>query len=124
MEQGTLAPSTAYEISKVDDPSAQQELAGEIIAKRLNRAEAVKKVRRAAGKAKGRGASKGKTKGKPRLPKEMKHTGSNGIRVIVWTSAKHSEKDVITALEDFAGRLKGEAGQTEQNTGQGAQEAA
>jgi ParB family chromosome partitioning protein len=63
VEQGALAPATAYEIGKLDDPAEQRELAERVVAEGLTRQEAVEVVRRAAGrtgKAKGRGAGKGK----------------------------------------------------------------
>jgi ParB family transcriptional regulator, chromosome partitioning protein len=63
VEQGALAPATAYEISKVEDPAAQAELAARVVAEGLSRQETVAEVRRAAGRparAKGRGVGKGK----------------------------------------------------------------
>lgn len=68
VEAGTLAPSVAYEVSKIQDPDAQAEVAARVIAEDLSRAETVEVVRevaqRKAGGAgrpaagKGRGASK------------------------------------------------------------------
>jgi ParB family chromosome partitioning protein len=58
VEQGTLPPSTAYEISKVEDPAAQAELAARVVSEGLSRQETVAAVRRSASKparAKGRG---------------------------------------------------------------------
>jgi ParB family chromosome partitioning protein len=48
VEQGGLSPATAYEVSKLDDPAAQAELAEAAVAEKLTRsevAEAVKAVR-------------------------------------------------------------------------------
>jgi ParB family chromosome partitioning protein len=56
---GTLAPTVAYEVSKVPDRDGQAELARRAVAEGLNRAEVVAEVRRVAGgkaKRKGRGA--------------------------------------------------------------------
>ena len=46
VEQGDLAPATAYEIGKLDDPAEQQEMAERVVAEKLTRQEAVEVVRR------------------------------------------------------------------------------
>jgi ParB family transcriptional regulator, chromosome partitioning protein len=46
VEQGALAPATAYEIGKLDDPDAQRAMAGQVVAEKLTRQEAVEAVRR------------------------------------------------------------------------------
>jgi ParB family transcriptional regulator, chromosome partitioning protein len=61
VEQGTLSPTTAYEVSKLGDPDEQVALADRVIAQGLSRADAVEAVRRASGrpvKGKGRGVRK------------------------------------------------------------------
>ncbi|WZP01107.1 ParB/RepB/Spo0J family partition protein (plasmid) [Isosphaeraceae bacterium EP7] len=60
---GALAPSVAYEVSKLDDPAAQAEVAARVVSEGLSRAETIEAVKRAspskkAGSSKGRGASK------------------------------------------------------------------
>ena len=45
MEQGTLAPATAYEIGKVDDPVHQREIAERVVSEHLSRAETIAAVR-------------------------------------------------------------------------------
>jgi len=61
VEHGHLPAATAYELSKMDDPVEQAELASRVVAEGLSRAEAAEVVRRAPGrKAKGRGANKGR----------------------------------------------------------------
>jgi len=52
VEEGTLSPSTAYEISKAPDDAAQVELAERAVTEGLTRAETVKAVKRSAGKSK------------------------------------------------------------------------
>jgi ParB family chromosome partitioning protein len=65
VEQGTLAPATAYEIGKVEDPEIQQALADRVVEEGLSRSETIEAVR-SSGKrtsakpAKGRGAGRGK----------------------------------------------------------------
>jgi ParB family chromosome partitioning protein len=60
---GGLAPSTAFELTKLEDAAAQAEVAERVVAERLSRAETIEAVKRAAptrkaGAAKGRGGSK------------------------------------------------------------------
>ena len=58
---GELAPSVAYEVSRLESPAQQREVAARVVEEGLSRAEATEVVRRAAGrpgKAKGRGAGK------------------------------------------------------------------
>ena len=64
VEAGDLAPSVAYEVSRLDDADAQREVAGRVVAEGLKRDEVVEVVREASGrsarggKAKGRGAAR------------------------------------------------------------------
>jgi ParB-like chromosome segregation protein Spo0J len=60
---GELAPSVAYEVSRLESPDQQREVAARVVEEGLSRAEATEVVRRAAGrpgKAKGRGVAKSK----------------------------------------------------------------
>jgi ParB family transcriptional regulator, chromosome partitioning protein len=82
---GELAPSVAYEVSKLADPDAQAEIAARVVAEGLSRVETVEAVRQVASKltrtagSKGRGASKGK----PNLPSEHVVKLDAGFKVIV-----------------------------------------
>ena len=61
VEAGELAPSVAYEVSRLKGSDQQREVATRVVEEELNRAEATEVVRRAAGKSakpKGRGAGK------------------------------------------------------------------
>jgi ParB family transcriptional regulator, chromosome partitioning protein len=65
VEQGTLPPATAYEVSKLEDPDDQAALAARVVNEGLSRAETVEAVRRASGrpaKGKGRGARRPTTR--------------------------------------------------------------
>ena len=65
VEQGTLPPATAYEVSKLEDPDDQAALAARVVNEGLSRAETVEAVRRASGrpaKGKGRGAHRPTTR--------------------------------------------------------------
>jgi ParB family chromosome partitioning protein len=66
VEAGRLAPSVAYELSKLDDPGAAADLAGRVVAEGMTRAEVVAEVKRAAGRGTGsRGRAKGRGVRKP-----------------------------------------------------------
>jgi ParB family transcriptional regulator, chromosome partitioning protein len=110
VEQGSLAPATAYELSKVEDPDARSELAEKVVAEGLSRAEAVEEVRKVVGRAqRGRAAVTPKGGRKtPRLPAEMKKRGSRGSRIVVQTTAKLTMADVIADLRELADRLEAE----------------
>jgi ParB family chromosome partitioning protein len=121
VEGGTLAPATAYELSKVEDPEAQRDLAERVVTEGLNRAEVVEAVRevKATEKSRGGKATGGKGKAskpsKPtRLPAEIKHRGNGGCRVLVQTTAKTVAGDVVAALRELADRLEREAGERAQ----------
>ena len=60
VEQGTLAPATAYEIGKVEDPESQQEIADRVVSEHLSRSETIAAVRSA---AKARRRSRARTGG-------------------------------------------------------------
>jgi ParB family transcriptional regulator, chromosome partitioning protein len=45
VEQGALTPSVAYEVSKLDDPEQQREVAEKAVAEKLTRAEVVAEIR-------------------------------------------------------------------------------
>ena len=64
---GELAPATAYEVSRIEDPEQQREVAAKVVQEGLSRAEAVEHVRRVArAPKKGRGAAKAVPLPKPR----------------------------------------------------------
>jgi ParB family chromosome partitioning protein len=68
VEQGALAPATAYEIGKARDPEIQQDLADRVVKERLSRSEAIEAVRTATGPAaakQGKGRGAGRTKKLP-----------------------------------------------------------
>src|SRR5512142_3338336 len=54
-----LAPSVAYEISKVEGPGEQRELAARVVRENLSRTETIEVVRRATGKPTGKGKGRG-----------------------------------------------------------------
>jgi ParB family chromosome partitioning protein len=109
VEQGTLAPATAYEISKVEDPAAQAELAGRVLAEGLSRREAVAEVRRAAGgpttKAKGKGAARGRKE-----TSRVFRTPPAGTKVTVENKRGPDDPTALTAVEEVARQLRDKMG--------------
>jgi hypothetical protein len=90
VEDGQLAPSVAYELSKLDDPGAAAELADRVAAEGMTRAEVVAEVKRAAGRgagskarAKSRGGSQADVAGLPqggRLHRHVRLSAGGGRR--------------------------------------------
>jgi ParB family chromosome partitioning protein len=103
VEQGTLSPATAYEVSKLDDPEEQVALADRVVAEGLSRAEAVEAVRRASGrsaKGKGRGARK---------PTTRVFRRAAGCTVTVENGRGLDPETIRAALAEAMARLDAEA---------------
>ena len=65
VEQGTLSPATAYEVSKLEDPDDQAALAARVVNEGLSRDETIRAMRRASerpARGKGRGARRPTTR--------------------------------------------------------------
>ena len=104
VEQGTLSPATAYEVSKLDDPGEQAALADRVVAEGLSRAETVEAVRRASGrsaKGKGRGARKPTTRVFRRVA---------GCTVTVENGRGLDPATIRAALAEAMARLDAESG--------------
>jgi ParB family transcriptional regulator, chromosome partitioning protein len=99
VEAGTLAPSVAYEVSKIDDPAAQRSVAGRIVAEDLSRAEAIEAVREVSGpirvRSKGRGA-----KAKPRKVTSRTLRTSAGCKVTVEHRRGVDDAMLLAALRE------------------------
>jgi ParB family transcriptional regulator, chromosome partitioning protein len=108
---GELAPSVAYEVSKLDDPDAQAEVAARVVAEGLSRAETVEAVRqvtsrpRASG-TKGRGASKGKQK----LPTERTVKLEGGAKVTVASRKGFDSASLLAMLLEAVAKVEAEQG--------------
>lgn len=107
IESGELAPSVAYEISKLDDPEAQKELADRAVSEGLSRAEV--KVRRerettAASKARGQGRG-AKAKVKPRKTAETIRT-ANGYRITAENRKGVDGPTLLAALIEAADTVR------------------
>jgi ParB family chromosome partitioning protein len=101
VESGEIAASVAYEVSKLEDPAKQSEVAAIAIAEGLNRAEVVRVVReRSAKPAKGRGA-----KAKARKTSATIRA-ANGARVTVEHRKGLDDDVILSALADALAQLR------------------
>jgi ParB family transcriptional regulator, chromosome partitioning protein len=107
---GELAPSVAYEVSKLEDPQAQKEVAARVVAEKLNRAETVEAVRQVATKPRPGTSKKGRgvAKGKPKLPTERTMRTSVGLKVTVEGRKGIEPAAMVAALQEVAAKVKGE----------------
>jgi len=107
VEAGALAPSVAYEVSKLADPGAQTEVAARVVAEDLSRSQTVEVVRTA---AKGRGAAPGGAKGRgagaarPKL-KTSRVLKAAGYKVTVENRRGVEDGTLAAALLEILGRL-------------------
>lgn len=100
---GELAPSIAYEVSKLEDPDAQREVADRIVSEGMTRDGAAEAVRRAGG-----GASKGKGRGVSKARKRTSRTmkGAGGVKVTLECRRGLDDALIIAALEDVLGQAR------------------
>jgi ParB family chromosome partitioning protein len=113
IDEGKIAPTIGYELSKVEDQAVQTELARDAAAGLLKRDEVKQRTARARPRrpAQGREASssKGRARGRAaRLPAVIKHRSKCGVRVVAHTTARHGLVDIVAALRELADRLQGE----------------
>jgi ParB family chromosome partitioning protein len=105
VEQGALPPATAYELTKVQDPGDQAELAARVAAEGLSRAETVAAVRHAAKRS-----SPGKRIGKARKVTSRVFKTSTGARITVEFKRGLTPVLVLAMLLEAADGLKAELG--------------
>lgn len=96
VEQGDLAPATAYEIGKLDDASAQRAVAERVVAERLTRSEAVEAIRR-----RQEGLPDPTPRG-ARRPAPVEFRVADGVTVTV----KYRKADRLTAVQALRLALK------------------
>jgi ParB family transcriptional regulator, chromosome partitioning protein len=108
VEQGAMSAATAYEVSKLDDPDAQREVAGRIVAEDLSRAEAIEAVREASGRSSKGGRAKGRgAKAKPR--KVTSRTGKvDGYKLTAENQRGIVPDALVAALRKFADSIEAE----------------
>jgi ParB family chromosome partitioning protein len=93
VEQGTIAPASAYEISKVESPEEQKALAEEVVSKKLTREQTAKA-------AKTRKRSTVRKPSKPRLETHEFHTTHGKVTVTA------RSEEIISALEEALTRAR------------------
>lgn len=109
VESGGMAPSVAYELSKIDAPEVQAEVAARVVAEGLSRAETVEVVRRASKPVK---AGKGRG-GKAKVRKETERIirTAAGPKVTVEYRRGLDVAAILAALEEATERMRAEAGE-------------
>jgi ParB family chromosome partitioning protein len=106
VDQGELAPSVAYEVSKIEDPAEQAEVAAQVVAEGLTREQAGELVRRRSGRSsqnKGARPAGRKGRGGPAVFRT-----ATGVTVTVARTrgkAPVSDADILAALAEIQARL-------------------
>jgi len=112
VEAGQLAPSVAYEVSRIDDQAIQRQVAERVVSEGLSRAEAVQEVRRAESRSTVKRAPVGKGRGgprsRPKLPTERTIRTSLGLKVTVEGRKGIEPAAMIAALREAAIKVESE----------------
>ncbi len=110
VDAGELSPATAYEVSKLEKPEDQREVAGRIVAERLTRDEAAVAVREKSGRApKERPAGRAESRG--RRAGSAQFRLADGTTVSVGgPAAKSGPEAVVAALQAALELAKRESG--------------
>jgi ParB family chromosome partitioning protein len=111
VESGELAPSVAYEVSKLEDPEDQAEVAARVVSEGLSRAETVEAVRKASSRprpasSKGRGGAGGKQK----LPTEATIRTAAGLKIVATARKGFDRATLAAALREAAAGVEAELG--------------
>ncbi len=99
VEQGTLPPATAYEISKLVDVEEQVELAARIATEGLSRAETVEAVRRSASR------SRGGTRNRSRKPTSRVFRRIAGCTITITNTRGLDPATIRAALVEAIARI-------------------
>lgn len=95
---GSLSPAAAYELSKLDDPATQVELADQVVAGELSRAETAELVRTERSGRDRRGPKR----------RTRTFTIGEGTKVVVFGLAELPEDQMLAALREAVQRLEAE----------------
>jgi ParB family transcriptional regulator, chromosome partitioning protein len=111
VEEGALSPATAYEVSKLQDPAEQAEVAARVVSEGLTRAETVEAVRQVASKPRAGGGSKGRAaiRARPKRP-TVKTIKTSSCRLTLEFKRAVEPGEVIAALLEAAAKLQAEQG--------------
>lgn len=111
VEAGELAPSVAYEVSRLDDPAQQAEVATRVVTEGLSRAETVEAVRKAASQPSAAGVkAKGASKAKPRKVTERAFRTEGGTRVTLENRKGLDGRAIAVALREVLTKVEAELG--------------
>jgi ParB family chromosome partitioning protein len=102
---GDIPASVAYEVSKLEDPEAQVEVAARVVAEGLSRAATVEVIRKAGRISKGRGATKAKSR-KPTI-QTIKTTTA---KVTVEFKRAVEPAEIAAALREALAKVEAEQG--------------
>lgn len=106
VEQGTLSPATAYEVSKLPDSRAQTEVAARVVDENMTRAEAIEVVRRAAGTT----PQSGKGRGVGARAKSRKVTSRSfrvaGCKLVIENRRGLDDRLIEAALEEALAQVR------------------
>jgi ParB family transcriptional regulator, chromosome partitioning protein len=106
VEQGALPPATAYEVSKLEDPDAQREVAARVVAEGLSRAETVEAVRKVGRTSNGRGA----IKARPKRP-TVRTVKTTVAKVTIEFRKAVEPAEIVTALREALIKIESEVDQ-------------
>jgi ParB family transcriptional regulator, chromosome partitioning protein len=101
VESGELAPSVAYEVSKLDDPATQDKVAARVIREGLSRAETIQAVKQASKSSSGKGRG-GKPAKAAKLPTERTTKTQGGFKIVVSHRKGFDDVAWLEALEEVA----------------------
>ena len=112
VESGELAPSVAYEVSRIDDQATQREVAERVVSEGLSRAEAVQGVRQAEArstvKRQGPARRAGGAKSRPKLPTERTIKTSVGLKVTIEGRKGIEPAAMVAALREATAKVESE----------------
>jgi ParB family chromosome partitioning protein len=110
VESGGMAPSVAYELSKIEAPEVQAEIASRVVAEGLSRAETVEAVRQVVGKPRSGGSKgRGAIKARPKRP-TIRTIKATSAKVTIEFKRPAEPAEVLAAVEEVAARLRAELG--------------
>jgi ParB family chromosome partitioning protein len=109
VEAGELAPSVAYEVSRLRSPDDQREVAARVVSEDLSRAEAVEAVRQAAGRSTVKRGGRAAIKARPRRP-TVRTFKATSARVTVEFKRAADPAEVLAALREVVAKLEAEQG--------------
>ncbi len=101
---GELAPSVAYEVSRLQDHDRQREVAAQVVDRNLSRAEAAAAVRQVTGRA-GKGKGRGGAKGSKVTTRAFKAAGG---KVTVENRRGLDAVLVVAMLREIVGQIEAE----------------